>query len=406
MRRSALIVAAISAALLLSGCGSGTAPLATSEVATTAAGQSAPAAADVPTAAKTVDSTTTPGERLGAPPGALWYSNSEGQLQPIKGLPNVVQVAGGNNDWWILGQDGSLWFTTTDGETTTELTKVNLPFKAVKVAPGFDAGYILGDDGVVYRFHFNVTGLGPTSTTGPEQNAAGQLTVGGPEKVNFGQAVVDIAGLPGQGQDYSHFYAVLADGTLWAWGSSEYGLLGDNRPVSTTNRVEHDPLPVQNVSGAVSVWVSGASAGAVLADGSAVLWGSLAGYGGVSEKIGKTSTAVHLVGSPPLKGLAGLIGLAKDGTVWSWLKSSPVQMSGITTLSAPTEVMGPKGVAVLSLPVLTDGSGALWKLDIQDDGAIVVGSGGSVSSSYRDFPKELDGRALLWNMGSALVFQA
>ena len=69
--------------------------------------------------------------------------------------------------------------------------------------------------------------------------------------------------------DY-HTCAVLADGTVWCWGSNEYGMLGQDYDVDST----HVPVQVPGIDA-----VTGASVGndytcAVLADGTVWCWGA------------------------------------------------------------------------------------------------------------------------------------
>ena len=67
-----------------------------------------------------------------------------------------------------------------------------------------------------------------------------------------------------------HACAVLADGTVWCWGSNEYGMLGQDYD----GDISHVPMRVPGIDA-----VTGAARGndytcALLADGTVWCWGS------------------------------------------------------------------------------------------------------------------------------------
>jgi alpha-tubulin suppressor-like RCC1 family protein len=74
-------------------------------------------------------------------------------------------------------------------------------------------------------------------------NSSGQLGVGNttssdiPQRVTLQASAADVF-CGGNYPSNGHCLAILADGTVWAWGNNEYGQLGDG---TTTNRV----LPVE-----------------------------------------------------------------------------------------------------------------------------------------------------------------
>nr|WP_239014576.1 hypothetical protein [Archangium violaceum] len=65
-----------------------------------------------------------------------------------------------------------------------------------------------------------------------------------------------------------HLLAVLSDGTLWAWGSNEYGQRGDGSTAWLSS-----PVRVQGLSGVVATAAGGGHVLAVRSDGTLWSWG-------------------------------------------------------------------------------------------------------------------------------------
>lgn len=145
---------------------------------------------------------------------------------------------------------------------------------------------------------------------------------------------VDVAGLPGVpvavtgggahqwATDFS--LALLADGTVWAWGNNNFGQLGDGTTVSKTY-----PVQVVGITNAVAI-AAGGSAGrdnsvmgmALLADGTVRTWGG--------NRYGQLGNGTTVNSSVPVQvtGLSGVIdiscsgdfayALLANGTIKSW----------------------------------------------------------------------------------------
>ena len=67
----------------------------------------------------------------------------------------------------------------------------------------------------------------------------------------------------------AHSLVVCKDSTVWAWGSNEYGQLGNGTLESSTV-----PVQVQGLSGVVAVFAGGLSSFAIKANGELWGWGS------------------------------------------------------------------------------------------------------------------------------------
>lgn len=177
-------------------------------------------------------------------------------------------------------------------------------------------------------------------------------SVGGPGTVtqlNDDGTVPPVAGLSGVVQIASAFratpspdgYALLADGTVWAWGDNTYGQLGNGTTVDSST-----PVQVSGISGAVSISAVGGSAYAILSDGTIWAWGA-----NESGELG-------------------------DGTVDSSgckCESEPVSVSGITN---PIKVAG-GGDHAAAYALLDDGTVDAWG-DNQFGG---LGNGTTVNSA-------------------------
>ena len=175
---------------------------------------------------------------------------------------------------------------------------------------------------------------------------------------------------------YYHSLALQADGSLWAWGINQYGQLGNaaNSGIRTAN-----PTPVRV---GTDVYTQLAAGGihslALKADGSLWAWGSN-DYGqlGIALNSG-TATANPMpnqVGTARYTQLAAggdfSLALRPDGTVWAWGDNALGQLGNATNNGAfvpnplPTQV-GPEAYTQVaagyrfSLALRADGSAWGW----------------------------------------------
>ena len=166
----------------------------------------------------------------------------------------------------------------------------------------------------------------------------------------------------------NHTAAIKTDGTLWLWGTNTYGQLGDN---TSTNKSS----PVQTVAGGTN-WksVSGGSdhTAAIKTDGTLWTWGnSFRGQLGDNSTTRRSSPVQTVAGGTNWK-LVACVGehtaaIKTNGTLWTWgynnfgalgdntstSRSSPVQ-----TVSAGTNWKSVSGGVLYTAAIKTDGT--LW----------------------------------------------
>ncbi len=149
---------------------------------------------------------------------------------------------------------------------------------------------------------------------------------------NMGTAIPTPALVPGIGVNtakavqvaasHGHSVALLADGTVWAWGWNQNGQLGNG----TFGAGTHTGVPgqVQGISNAVAIAAGHGHTLALLADGTVKAWG--AGTNGRLGNGGDTPTnnnpPVNVTGLDDIveieAGLYSNYARTSDGSVWSW----------------------------------------------------------------------------------------
>ena len=112
-----------------------------------------------------------------------------------------------------------------------------------------------------------------------------------------------------------HTVAVRADGTLWAWGDTSYGQLGDG---TSTNRLEPGQI------GTATSWASVAAGDhhtvAARTDGTLWAWGNNS-HGQPGDGTTSDRSSPKLIGSGWISAIAGsdrTFARKADGTLWGW----------------------------------------------------------------------------------------
>jgi alpha-tubulin suppressor-like RCC1 family protein/subtilisin family serine protease len=173
------------------------------------------------------------------------------------------------------------------------------------------------------------------------------------------------------GNSDSHTVALKTDGTVWAWGGGLFGQLGDG----VTTGAATVPVLTLDLTNVSAVSAGGIHTLAVKTDGTVWAWGSNQyGQVGVQEQFNFMRT--RPVQLPGLSGFTAVaaggrhsLALKSDGTVWAWGTNTEGQVGNGTfsqVVTEPVQVTGLSNVRAIaagpnySLAVKTDGTVWGW----------------------------------------------
>ncbi|MCT2586690.1 RCC1 domain-containing protein [Actinophytocola gossypii] len=282
----------------------------------------------------------------------------------------------GDNEFALLG-------VGTTGGTSGEPGRIDGLSGITEVTGGELNAYALRDDGAVYSWGLDdLAGLG----TGEPY---GLSTV--PVRVNNLSGVTDIAA------GLFAAYAVDSQGNAWAWGDNFNGALGDG-----TMTERRSPVRVQGLSGDVVQVAGGYDTGyALLADGTVWVWGTNGGsfgngeYGTGCDQLPagpgcRTLTPIQVPGLTDVTSIAatrsGTFAVKDDGSVWAWGFNDVGQL-GLGTVGGPAcqdDIFAPNCL-VLS-PTRIDGLSGVAEI-----------AHGSQSATYA---RTTDGTVLSWGFNA------
>ncbi|THF87841.1 hypothetical protein E7T09_00975 [Deinococcus sp. KSM4-11] len=263
---------------------------------------------------------------------------SGGDSHSLALLADGTVRAWGNNSSGRLGNPSPL-----DSTTPMTVSGITTSNPAVEVAAGNGHSLAILADGTVRAWGYNGYGqLGNGTTT----QSTTPVTVSG---ITTSNPAVEIAA------GYSHSLAILADGTVRAWGYNNVGQLGNGTTTKSTTPVTVSGITASNP--AVEVAGGNYHSLAILADGTVRAWGySNFGQLGNGATTGSTTpvTVSGITASNPAVEIAGglyhSLAILADGTVRAWgynsngqlgngtttSSTTPVTVSGITTAAVPT----------------------------------------------------------------------
>lgn len=181
---------------------------------------------------------------------------------------------------------------------------------AVAVAIGYEHGLALLNDGTVLGWGSNAYGC-----AGQAYPTNAQVTT--PTAIDLpGCAVAISAGV-------LHSMALLADGTVWTWGSDQYGQLGNDASASTTYGT---PVQVSGITDATAIAAGGQSSYALLSTGKVKAWGyNGSGECGDASNTDRFTPVTVVTSSGELTLVTKIAGggnhavvLRSDGRIYTW----------------------------------------------------------------------------------------
>jgi alpha-tubulin suppressor-like RCC1 family protein len=285
-----------------------------------------------------------------------WGFNASGELGDgalgtakapvtVDGLTGVTAVSAGGHHSLALLSDGTVmaWGQNNVGQlgdgTTSELSTTPVPVQGLSDVVAVSAG-----DGHSLALLAN----GTVMAWG--DNSYGQLGDG--VRGSFSDVPVAVPGLSGvvavTAGDLDSF-AVLADGGLMAWGDNDYGELGVGKCCDRFDT----PVAVKRISGVVKVAADGMHTVALLSSGTVMTWGSGAAGNGSAD-----ANYVPV----PVTGLADVaavtagdqfdLALLTNGTVMGWGSDESgelgIPIKGIGLSLRPVTVPGLTGITAVS----------------------------------------------------------
>lgn len=194
--------------------------------------------------------------------GALyvWGKNSYGQLgvgdEVNKNTPTKVNLPGkikelitNGSSVYALMEDSSLysWGYNSYGQlgvgdkiNKNTPTIVNLPGKIKKLITSFSASYAILEDGSLYAWGYNYYGeLGVGSNE--DKNTPTKVTA-------INGKIMDLIINSDKNSTYKSIFAIIKDGSLYAWGNNERGQLGIGSWEDNIN----SPTKVTDINGKVT----------------------------------------------------------------------------------------------------------------------------------------------------------
>lgn len=195
-------------------------------------------------------------------------------------------------------------------------------------------------------------------------------------------------------------YAVLTDGSVWAWGRGFNRELGVDLKGATERET---PAVIPGLRDVLQVSGSGTTAIALLRDGTVRAWGELPpAFTGGNRVYPGTAEPVELPGLKNIVAVAGgaLYGLAltRDGHVWAWGPNDHGQLGlprKTDAFAPPAEVPGLQDVVSIARLVSTGAAitrdGRVWTWGHNQQGGLGDGQRADVSDASYQKPQPVKG---------------
>lgn len=227
----------------------------------------------------------------------------------------------------------------------------------------------------------------------------------GVDTTNVPHQVTGLTNVVGIAAGVQHSLAVRSDGTVWAWGDNQYGQLGDG---STTGR--STPVQVVGLTNVTAVAGGPYQSLALKSDGTVWAWGD-----NRHGEVGDGTISISRPVPSQVPGLTNATGigcgifrngvLKGDGTVWGWGLNQYGELGDGTQESKRTPVMavGMSGAIALrtknynTMALRNDGS--VWTWGFNDRGQLGTGPG-----AWRTSPGQVPGLSNIISIGLGSSF--
>lgn len=272
---------------------------------------------------------------------------SAGEFHSLALKSNGTMLAWGGDDDGQLGDDS---LSTASKPTPVPVSGAT---GIVAISASFYHSLALKSDGTVLAWGDDAYGqLGDNSTLADKKE---------PSDV---QGLTDIVAISAGAY---HSLALKSDGTVLAWGWDIFGQLGDN----TTLQDQPTPVVVANLSQIVAISAGGYHNLAVKSDGTVLAWGSNQ-YGQLGDDTNSNKSTPIVV--PGVAGIVAVSGneyhslaLKSDGTMLAWGLNGFGQLGDGTQVSQkiPVAVSGATGIEAIS-------AGEFHSLCLKSDGKMLA----------------------------------
>ncbi len=221
-----------------------------------------------------------------------------------------------------------------------------------QVVAAYYNSYVLCADGTVMASGHNMFGQLGNGEFGPSAIIPAQVI-----------GLSDISAISCKG---GATLALMTDGTVWSWGSNDFGQLGDNSGANACI-----PVQVDSIWNVMAIAGSSGHSLALANNGSVWAWGNNY-YGQLGD--GTTTerpTPVMVVGLPNASVRSVAVGgghslaLMNDGTIWAWGRNFSGELGNGTTNDSPAPVQ----ISTLSGIIAIDAS-ATYSIALKDDGSL------------------------------------
>jgi alpha-tubulin suppressor-like RCC1 family protein len=320
--------------------------------------------------------------------GELGNGNTSMQRTPVQAAATpaaAVQISAGGGASAAVLANGQIatWGDNTFGQLglgpgpamKTVPTVVPGLAGMAQVAMGYSFALALDSAGTVWSW-----GSNPYGELGNGTTSSAQASNPTPVPVPGLAGVIQVSA----GEDYS--LALMANGTVWAWGRNDRGQLGDRTTVSR-NRPEQIP----GLSGITRISAGISTSYAIGAGGTLLAWGD--NYHGL---LGNGTTSGFATAPTVVPGITGVTAVSSgvqealaiagsSRALWAWGSNGLGESGdGTTTAHFVPQQSGPTGLAKIAagsysvLAVTSGGQLLVWGTDVQ--GQLGYGDSGLITA--------------------------